>query len=105
MGDLRWKNKMGYCVIGFVEINFNCKVNKQLKEDIEAILKNNEECYYTFYSGKDYITFELNGNKIIDNTSLIEIKDKFKKYILEIICNEYVETGQGFYYSSEEVEE
>lgn len=93
---------MGWYVLGFVNIDFNCKVTNQLIEGIKKILDKNGE-YYSDFSGEGKnISFKLEGNKYIDNDCLDKIKRKFKKYILEINCNEFVETGEGYYYSSED---
>ena len=96
---------MGYAVIAFCNIEAAGKIIKGVMNKSANIAK--KHLATNIKTGKDFITFELSGNKWVDYQPL----DKIRKLLLkekanfEISASEFVEyQDSGYYFNSEDEE-
>lgn len=89
---------MGWVVLSMGNIDFKEKIEVKVINRVKSILKETEEDYFNFKSGRDWIAFTLQGNKGIDYKCLDKIKKEFKEKIETITFNEFSEVGDGYYY-------
>jgi hypothetical protein len=96
---------MGYAVIAFCNIEAAAGIKKGVMNRIASIAK--KHLATNVKTGKDFITFELSGNKWVDYQPLDRIKELLlkQKVSFEINASEFVECQDGGYYFDSEDEE
>ncbi len=91
---------MGWTVISKCWISFDAVYHGIVEQFIKNKMSNN----YGFKSeGAGEIYFETSGNKKINYSGLEALRDfcVISKIRIEINCNDFVESGDGFYFNSE----
>lgn len=93
---------MGYCVISFVDVNLN--KGEFREQDVADIVVMLDGEVGQLNSGKDWINFQLDGNKGVCYDKVNELKELLLRrgYSFNISGMEFIEGDIGYYFDSEE---